>query len=160
MQPTVAVSEFDGVLVPDVTADTCFTVHVYIPYPYGRLSKGHREFSDYCLESTAQGLATKFPGHAVWVVLPKTHVHGALASYDNFGKTDWASGGAVLECECGKCVSGRLRVVEVFCAFSGRRGVCLTVVFHAQDVQVPNWAVFVRGRASNVNRLRTVFTYR
>lgn len=68
--------------------------------PYGRLSKGHREFSDYCLEGTAQALATKFPGHAVWVVLPKTHVHGALASYDNFGKTDWASGGAVLECEC------------------------------------------------------------
>lgn len=64
-----------------------------------RFSAGHGEFSDYCLESTAKVLATKFPCHDVWVVLPKNHVHGVLASYDNFVKTDWASGGAVLECE-------------------------------------------------------------
>ncbi|CAN0392613.1 unnamed protein product, partial [Ectocarpus sp. 8 AP-2014] len=61
------------------------------------ISVGHEEFSDYCVESTARTLARRFPGHAVWVVLPKTHVHGALASYDNFAKTDWATGGAVLE---------------------------------------------------------------
>eukprot|EP00752_Nemacystus_decipiens_P010136 g9032.t2 len=60
-------------------------------------SAGHGEFSDYCVESTAKVLATKFPCHDVWVVLPKNHVHGVLASYDNFVKTDWASGGAVLE---------------------------------------------------------------
>lgn len=36
----------------------------------------------------------------MWVVLPKAHIHGALASYDNFVRTDWASGGAVPECEC------------------------------------------------------------
>lgn len=64
-----------------------------------RFSAGHGEFSDYCLESTAKALATKFPCHDVWVVLPKNHVHGVLASYDNFVKSDWASGGAVLECE-------------------------------------------------------------
>ncbi|CAN0471188.1 unnamed protein product, partial [Scytosiphon promiscuus] len=46
------------------------------------------EFSAYCLESTAQLMAAKFPGHAVWLVLPKAHVHGGLASYDNFVKTD------------------------------------------------------------------------
>ncbi|CAM9342412.1 unnamed protein product [Ectocarpus sp. 12 AP-2014] len=61
------------------------------------ISVGHEEFSDYCVESTARTIARRFPGHAVWVVLPKTHVHGALASYDNFAKTDWATGGAVLE---------------------------------------------------------------
>ncbi|CAM9124356.1 unnamed protein product, partial [Hapterophycus canaliculatus] len=57
----------------------------------------HDEFSAYCLESTARLMATKFPRHEIWVVLPKAHVHGGLASYDNFVKTDWASGGAVLE---------------------------------------------------------------
>lgn len=78
---------------------------VYMPFAMlfmlvdGRISIGHEEFSDYCVESTARTLARRFPGHAVWVVLPKTHVHGALASYDNFAKTDWATGGAVLECK-------------------------------------------------------------
>ncbi|CAN0367839.1 unnamed protein product, partial [Ectocarpus fasciculatus] len=61
------------------------------------ISVGHEEFSDYCVETTARTVARRFPGHAVWVVLPKTHVHGAFASYDNFAKTDWAAGGAVLE---------------------------------------------------------------
>ena len=51
------------------------------------------------MERAARVVAGKFPLHAVWVVLPKTHIHGALASYDNFAGTDWASGGAVPECE-------------------------------------------------------------
>lgn len=51
------------------------------------------------MERTARVVADKFPLHAVWVVLPKSHIHGALASYDNFAGTDWASGGAVPECE-------------------------------------------------------------
>ncbi len=65
-----------------------------------RVADGHGDFSEYCLENLACMLAGKFPGHAVWVVLPKTRVHGVLASYDNFVKADWDSGGAVLECEC------------------------------------------------------------
>ena len=65
-----------------------------------RLAEGHEDFSEYCLENLASILAGKFPGHAVWVVMPKTRVHGVLASYDNFVKADWDSGGAVLECEC------------------------------------------------------------
>lgn len=68
--------------------DTCY-----------RLAAGHKEWADYSLESTARLLAGKFVGHAVWVVLPTRHVNGAYASYDNFASTDWASDGAVPECE-------------------------------------------------------------
>lgn len=127
------VNEFDG---PTAVVCIVFSILTSLPTPtyiflspYGRLSKGHREFSDYCLESTAQALATKFPGHAVWVVLPKTLVHGALASYDNFGKTDWESGGAVLECECDQNILGRLQMFLRFLVSPWK--VCLALVFHA-----------------------------
>ncbi|CAN0529500.1 unnamed protein product, partial [Laminaria digitata] len=53
-----------------------------------RLAAGHGEWSEYSVERTARVVAGKFPSHAVWVVLPKAHIHGALASYDNFAATD------------------------------------------------------------------------
>lgn len=67
---------------------------------FPRVAAGHGEWSEYSVERTARVVASKFPLHAVWVVLPKAHVNGALASYDNFAGTDWESGGAVPECEC------------------------------------------------------------
>lgn len=78
----------------------CFVL--YINTEAIRLAAGHGEWSDYSLESTARVLANKFPEHAVWVVTPTAHLHGKLASYDNFARTDWASGGAVPHCECRK----------------------------------------------------------
>lgn len=90
---------------------------------FDRLAAGHGEWSDYSLESTARVLACKFPEHAVWVVLPKAHVHGALASYDNFARTDWELGGAVPECECGircggNCGLGRVSILLALVVYS------------------------------------------